>query len=52
MYKKEQINKDTNTYITEEGFAGIQKNNSKKIFYLLLLFIIIDSIYWIWFDNY
>lgn len=31
-----------------EGFDGIRKDNSSKIFYTLLLFIIIDSIYCIY----
>jgi len=37
--------------VTREGFDGIRKDNSKKIFYLLLSLIIIDCIYSIWFDS-
>jgi hypothetical protein len=51
MYKKEQVNRGTNNSVTEEGFDGIRKDNSKKIFYLLLSFIVIDSIYSVWFNN-
>ena len=46
MYNKDSVNE-----FTKEGFDGIRKDNSKKIFYLLLLFIVIDSIYSVWFDG-
>ena len=51
MYNKIQVNSGTMQSEMEEGFDGIRKDNSKKIFYVLLSLIVMDSIYNLWFDN-
>ena len=49
---KKMIKTDiANQYNVKEGFDGIRKDNSKIIFYSLLSFIILDSIYCIFIEK-